>query len=173
MPKDERRRAVDAEARALASSVRLRILRLCRDEELTNKQVADRLGIDPGSALHHIRTLLAAGFLEPRPVRRGNRGAREHPYRATGKAWTLDVPPSAAGTAAGVRAFLDEVADTDPASVLWVRAALYLTPDEVARLEDDLRELVERYQHGERPDARPYALFSTFYPREAPSRNEL
>ncbi len=35
---------VDADGRALASVLRLRILRLCLDEALTNKQIADRSG---------------------------------------------------------------------------------------------------------------------------------
>jgi predicted ArsR family transcriptional regulator len=162
------RAATDAEARALASSVRLRILRLCTEQELTNKQVADLLGIDPGSALHHIRTLTGTGFLAPQPERRGRRGARERPYRTTGKAWTLDVPTSRAATTAGISAFLAEVAEVDAAAVLWQRATLRLTPQDVQALEADLRALVERYQADPRPEGDPYALFAVTYPRTTP-----
>ena len=38
----DRRPATPAEAKALASPLRLRILRLCLDQALTNKQLAER-----------------------------------------------------------------------------------------------------------------------------------
>ena len=39
----DRRPATRAEARALAPTMRLRVLRLCLDEALTNRDLADRL----------------------------------------------------------------------------------------------------------------------------------
>ena len=51
--------AIAARARALSSAVRWRVLRACLDEALTNKELADRLGVNPGSMLHHVRTLVA------------------------------------------------------------------------------------------------------------------
>jgi DNA-binding transcriptional ArsR family regulator len=71
----ERRPATPEEAKALANPVRLRILRLCLDEALTNKQLAERLGRDPGTVLHHVRSLVATGFLVPDEVRQGEKGA--------------------------------------------------------------------------------------------------
>lgn len=53
-----RRQATEAEARALASTVRLRIIRLCLDEELTNKEIAQRLDRDPASVFHHVGRLV-------------------------------------------------------------------------------------------------------------------
>src|SRR5262245_44839912 len=50
-----RRSATEAEARALASAVRLRIMRLCLDRPLTNKEIAERLGVNPATTLHHVR----------------------------------------------------------------------------------------------------------------------
>lgn len=44
-----RRPATPAEAKALGHPLRLRIMRLCLVEELTNKQLADRLDRDPGT----------------------------------------------------------------------------------------------------------------------------
>src|SRR6185312_11020216 len=87
----EKRRATDAEFRAIASALRLRVLRLCSDEPLTNKEIAARLGRNPATVLHHVRTLVDTGFLEAMPVRRGTRGSREVPYRATGKSWLMDA----------------------------------------------------------------------------------
>jgi predicted ArsR family transcriptional regulator len=86
-----RRPATDAEAKALASSLRVRILRMCLDEPMTNAQIAERLGRPPASVLHHVRTLTATGFLEALPAEEGPRGSRPVPYRATRKSWRLDT----------------------------------------------------------------------------------
>ena len=56
-----RRPATAAEAKALAHPLRMRILRLCLDRSLTNKQLAEWLGKDPGTVLH----LDHRGRLEP------------------------------------------------------------------------------------------------------------
>src|SRR3954471_805292 len=86
-----KREATPEWPRPLPTPPRPRILRLCLDEALTNKQVADALGRDPGSTLHHVRMLVDTGFLEPTEVRQGTKGALEKPYRATGKSWQLSV----------------------------------------------------------------------------------
>ncbi len=75
----QRREATVREAKALAHPLRLRILRLCWQQELTNKQLADRLDRDPGTVLYHVRQLTEAGLLEPAPVRTGDTGALEKP----------------------------------------------------------------------------------------------
>src|ERR671938_1444951 len=107
----EKRKATDAEARALASALRLRILRLCLGEALTNKEIAARLGRNPATVLHHVRTLVDTGFLAAEPERRGTRGAREVPYRATGKSWLMDVDDRPAPSRDPLlAAFLEEVA---------------------------------------------------------------
>ena len=49
-----RRPATDSEARALASALRLRIMRACLGPALTNKQIAQVVGRDPASTLYHI-----------------------------------------------------------------------------------------------------------------------
>src|ERR1700712_1537085 len=104
-----RRPATEAEARALSSPTRLRILRLCLSEALTNKEIAARLGRNPATVLHHVRTLVDTGFLVAGPPRRGARGAREVPYRATGKSWLMDGAGSARpGGDPGLHAFLEE-----------------------------------------------------------------
>ena len=112
----DRRPASPEEAHALSNPLRLRILRLCLDRALTNKELAERLGRDPGTVLHHVRVLVATGFLAPEVERRGARGATERPYRATGKSWTLDVGDTPSAMLAMVDAFreeLVEVADDD------------------------------------------------------------
>ncbi|SDX76324.1 Helix-turn-helix domain-containing protein [Modestobacter sp. DSM 44400] len=141
-----RRPATDAEARALASAVRLRVLRLCLDEALTNREIASRLDRNPASVLHHVRTLVDAGFLAPEQERRGSRGAREVPYRATGKSWLMDLD----GRPAPARdpllaAFLDEVAGVGEDQLSSTRLGLRLSVAELAEFRDRLYGLLDEF----------------------------
>ena len=153
----ERRPATDAEARALASAVRLRILRLCLDQPLTNKELAARLDRNPATVLHHVRTLVDNGFLAAEPARRGTRGAREVPYRATGKSWLMD---DAGGPAAGrdpsLAAFLEEVAEAGEHRLHSTRLGLRLTAAEREELAGRLHAVLDEFArrpadpHGEK-----------------------
>ena len=141
-----RRRATDAEARALASAVRLRILRLCLSDALTNREIATRLGRHPATVLHHVRTLVDTGFLEALPVRRGSRGSREVPYRATGKSWLMDVddrPPAQHDPM--LAAFLEEVAAVGEDRLLSSRLGLRLSAADLAEFQRRLHELLDEY----------------------------
>ena len=55
MAKTKRREATPDEFKAMAHPLRLRILRLCLHESLTNKELADRLGKRRPRFLHHVR----------------------------------------------------------------------------------------------------------------------
>lgn len=83
-PGRTRRPATPAETKALGHPLRIRILRLCLDE-LTNKELAQRLDVSPGTVLYHVRRLVDVGFLVPGTPRTGPSGALEKPYRATGE----------------------------------------------------------------------------------------
>lgn len=157
----ERRTATDDEARAMASPLRLRILRLCLDRPLSNKQIAEALGRDPASVLHHVRTLVRTGFLAAEGERRGARGAREVPYRATGKSWVLDVVDPAqdrAKTIALVEAFVQDARRVGFENVDGTRMGLRLTPAEHAELTGRLFDLVEEFRRRE-SDGEPWSLF--------------
>ena len=141
-----RRPATDAEARALASAVRLRILRLCLDRALTNKEIAAALGRNPATVLHHVRTLVDTGFLVADPERRGARGAREVPYRATGRSWLLDFdgrPPPARDVL--LAAFLEEVAAVGEQRLSSTRLGLRLPAADLAEFRDRLHALLDEY----------------------------
>src|SRR6478752_3195438 len=86
-----RRPADEAEAKAVASPLRLRILRITLHEPHTNKEIAEVLGLNPASVLHHVRTLVDTGFLIEQPTRRGARGSRERPYLASGKSFYVST----------------------------------------------------------------------------------
>jgi DNA-binding transcriptional ArsR family regulator len=161
-----RRAATEAEAKALASATRLRILRLCLDRAMTNKELADRLGVNPATILHHVRTLVATGFLAAQDERRGARRAREVPYLATGKSWTLDVQDSgvSGGGAAMLDAFLGEVRLIDLDEAGLARLGLRLTEAEVIELRERLGLLLNEYQSRPLdPEGLPYSLFVACY----------
>jgi predicted ArsR family transcriptional regulator len=153
----ERRQATDEEARALASSLRLRILRICLGEGRTNKEIADTLGRDPASILHHIRTLVRTGFLEAQEARRGTRGAREIPYLATKKSWHLSTP---AMDRTLLAAFVEEVALVPAEDVDLARLGLRLSDADMAEFRDQLRSLLDDFAN--RPDDPSAAAWSVF-----------
>lgn len=157
-----RRRATDAEARALASGLRLQILRLTLDEALTNKEIAERVDRNPASVLHHVRTLVDSGFLRAEQPRRGVRGSREVPYRATGKSWQLEVP--GAGQAA-LAAFLAEAGKVPVEQLETSRLGLRLTADGVAELRARLDDLLEEFRsRPAAPGAESWSLFVALHP---------
>jgi hypothetical protein len=153
----ERRPATDEEAKALASSLRLRILRICLGEARTNKEIAEILGRDPASILHHIRTLVRTGFLDPQPERRGTRGAREIPYLATRKSWRLSTP---AMDRSMLDTFLEEVALVPAADLDTTRLGLRLSPAEMEEFRTRLGSLIEEF--AARPDDRAATAWSVF-----------
>jgi DNA-binding transcriptional ArsR family regulator len=159
--KPERRTATEEEARALSSPLRLRILRLCLDTALTNKQIAEALDKDPASVLYHVRRLVRSGFLAAEDARRGARGAREVPYRATGKSWALDVVDTALDRLranALLEAFLEDARRVGPANVESSRLGLRLTPDEYEELKQRLADLLNDFA-GRSSDGEPWSLF--------------
>jgi predicted ArsR family transcriptional regulator len=160
----QRREATEAEAKAIASGVRLRILRLCLDEALSNKEIAERLGANPATTLHHVRTLVNTGFLVAGEVRRGTRGSREVPYRATGKSWTLSVEERTGGAnQAMLDAFHQELSLVDLNDVQqadFARLGLRLTAEELEVFKERFAELLDEYRHRPpSPQGRPVSVF--------------
>jgi predicted ArsR family transcriptional regulator len=144
-----RRPATPEEAKALGHPLRQRIIRLCGTEPRTNKQLADVLGRDPATVLHHVRRLVATGFLEPCAERPTPSGALEKPYRSTGRSWTLDLgtDPSPAA-AAMLDATRDELVAAGPdAIVTSARLVVRLPDDERDELVARIREVVDE-AHG-------------------------
>lgn len=164
-----KRPATEAEAKALASALRLRILRLCLEDALTNKEIAARLGANPATILHHVRTLVGTGFLASEGERRGTRGAREIPYRATGKSWHMSITEPeavAAGNQAMIEAFLQEIQLVgDPRRIILTRMAVRLNPADQAEFQRRLDRLFEEYK--QRPldrTGQPMSIFFAMHP---------
>jgi predicted ArsR family transcriptional regulator len=159
---DQRQPATDEEARALASTVRLRILRICLGEAHTNKEIAAILGRDPASILHHIRTLVRTGFLQPQPARRGTRGAREIPYQATRKSWRVSASETSRSM---LDAFLEEVALVSGEESDTARMGLRLSPTDFADFRDRLQKLLDEVAElPEDPSAPAWSLFLALHP---------
>jgi DNA-binding transcriptional ArsR family regulator len=164
---ETRRPATEQEARALASSLRLRILRLCLDRALTNKELAARLDLNPATTLHHVRTLVATGFLAAQEERRGARSAREVPYLSTGKSWTLDVHEAgvAGNREAMIEAFLDEVHLVEQRETQLGRLGVRLDKAQLQELRDRVTALLDDFaSRGSDPEGEPYSIFVALYP---------
>lgn len=155
----DRRPATRAEARALAHPLRLRIIRLCLDEALTNREIADRLGEQPATALYHVRTLVRSGFLVAQAERRGRRGAREIPYRSTRKSWGLALPPDVTGNAAVIDAARAEIVEVGPEAILQlVRLGVRLPPDRLEEIDQRFTELIREALAADDPDGEPIGI---------------
>jgi DNA-binding transcriptional ArsR family regulator len=164
---------VDADARALASTLRLRILRLCLDDSLTNREIADRLDRNPATVLHHVRTLVDRGFLVAEPARRGNRGSREVPYRSTGKSW--GTPGTAGMSRILIDTFLEEVALVDPQDVVTTRLGLRLDGAGFEELASRIGAVLDEFaERAPTRDGTPYSLFFALHEdvtRQTPPRS--
>ncbi len=150
--------ATDDEAKALASSLRLRILRICLGEAHTNKEISATLGRNPASTLHHVRTLVRTGFLAPQEEQRGVRGAREIPYLATRKSWRLSTPPA---DRAMLTAFFEEVSQVPATEVDASRLGLRLSPADLEEFRGRIAALLDEFAR--RPDDPGSPAWSVFY----------
>jgi hypothetical protein len=140
----------------------MRILRVCLGEAHSNKEIAQILGKDPATTLHHVRKLTDTGFLAPQPVRRGTRGSREIPYLATRKSWTVYTPM---GDSALLDAFIEEVSLVPADKVGTARLGLRLSPERLAELEGRLAEVLNDFES--QPDdanGDAYSLFLALHP---------
>lgn len=99
--------------KALGHPLRVRVLETLGQEgeagewQLTNRELAQRLGVDPGHLHFHVRMLLKAGLIEL--VDANGRG-REKPYRAVAKVFRVSPELLAAGGASDIQAaMIDQV----------------------------------------------------------------
>ena len=96
--------------KALGHPLRVRVLEMLGQEgdwQLTNRELAQRLGVDPGHLHFHVRMLLKAGLIEL--VDTDGRG-REKPYRSVAKTFRVAPELLAAGGASDLQAaMLDQV----------------------------------------------------------------
>ena len=156
----------EARMRALSSPLRLRVLRLCAFESRTNKELAELLGVNPGTMLHHVRTLVQTGYLAAQPERTGAQGAREVPYRATGLSWRTSMP---GGSPVLIETFLQQIQGVDPDDLDTTWLGLKLNDEHKEEFQHRLYELVNEFKQRD-PDADgdTYSFFSTLHPDDNP-----
>jgi DNA-binding transcriptional ArsR family regulator len=92
--------------KALGHPLRVRILEMLgqegqREWQLTNRELAQRLGVDPGHLHFHVRMLLKAGLIELADT---DRRGREKPYRSVAKTFQVAPELLAAGGASDLQA---------------------------------------------------------------------
>ena len=164
-----RRLADEAEAKALASPVRLRILRVALHEPRTNKEIAEALGMNAASVLHHVRTLVDTGFLIEQPPRRGARGSRERPYLASRKSFYLEVGDAHVldGQDLLLTTFLDEVKGLPPGLLQSSRLGFRLGAADRDRLVEKLHEVLrEIAATPSDPDGEPWSIYLGIHPEQ-------
>jgi DNA-binding transcriptional ArsR family regulator len=152
--------------KALGHPLRLRILETLGtegDDALTNRELAGRLGVDPGHLHFHVRMLLRAGLITLAEEAHG----REKPYRAVAR--TLRVAPEllASGLTSDLReAMLTEVQrgwDAHAAEGTFRSAQITarIQPERVLEL---VTELIERIREAEEDDAEPLVITAVLHP---------
>ena len=96
--------------KALGHPLRVRVLEMLGQDgewQLTNRELAQRLGVDPGHLHFHVRMLLKAGLIE---LADENGRGREKPYRAVAKVFRVAPELLAAGGASDLQAaMIDQV----------------------------------------------------------------
>ncbi|MET8824396.1 helix-turn-helix domain-containing protein [Streptomyces sp. NPDC004610] len=153
--------------RALAHPVRVQLVGLLRKHgPSTATRLAERLGVNSGTASYHLRQLGAAGFVEE-DTERGN--ARERWWRSVHRTTWFNDPELAEREPEAALAYLQSVAaiytlrtqqtlnglETMPRA--WRDTfdlsdwALRLTPGEAAALNRELADVIARYRRDD-PD---------------------
>src|SRR5262249_33712180 len=82
--------------KAIADRTRSRILGIIQSQPATAKQIAERLGIAPGAAGHHLQVLEAAGLAQI-VAKRQVRGTVAKYYTRTARIFAYDTSPEVTG----------------------------------------------------------------------------
>jgi DNA-binding transcriptional ArsR family regulator len=154
--------------KALGHPLRLRVLEMLGtsgEDAITNRELANKLGVDPGHLHFHVRMLLRAGLITLVDTGKG----REKPYRPVAR--TLRVAPEllASGLTTDLRAaMLDEVQrgwdEHGPAGLFRsAQVTARISPEKALEL---ITELVEKARDAEdeADDARALVITAVLHP---------
>jgi DNA-binding transcriptional ArsR family regulator len=151
--------------KALGHPLRLRVLEMLGgegEEPLTNRELAKRLGVDPGHLHFHVKMLMRAGLIERTE---GGKG-REKPYRAV--ATTVRVGPELLRsrlTGDLQAAMLDEVqqgfGSRDQGQFRSAQVNARVTPEQAIEL---ITELVEKARVMEDTAVEPLIITAFIHP---------
>ena len=152
--------------KALGHPLRVRVLEMLGaegDRRLTNRELAQQLGVDPGHLHFHVRMLLRAGLIELADAGQG----REKPYRAVAR--TVRVAPAllkADATSDLRAAMLDEVqrgwAEHGTSGTFRsAQVTARISPEQAVEL---IQELAERAREAEDPSQAPIVITTVLHP---------
>jgi DNA-binding transcriptional ArsR family regulator len=150
--------------KALGHPLRLRVLEILGDEAvpLTNRELANRLGVDPGHLHFHVRMLLKAKLIELIP---DGATRREKPYRAVAR--TVHVAPEliSKGLSSDIQAAMLEQVQRSFVKFSSAGSGFRAFQDTVRvppqRLMDLLEEVVKR-AHEEHDDTLEPVMLTAF-----------
>ena len=153
--------------KALGHPLRVRVLQTLGegdDEALTNRELAERLGVDPGHLHFHVRTLVRAGLIE---LADDSGEGREKPYRAVARTVRVDPDLLASGLGSDVQAaMLEEVQRAfrkfaAEGRFRTVQLTIRMTPERAMEL---FAEVAERARGLEDPDVEPVVITAAVHP---------
>lgn len=155
--------------KALGHPLRLRVLEMLGadgEDPMTNRELAQRLGVDPGHLHFHVRMLLRAELIKQVPSDKG----REKPYRAAAK--TMKVAPELVSAGAS-NLHLAVMDDLQRAQVehgaegrfRFVRVVVRLDPEKAMEV---LSELVPRFDELEDENAEQLVITAVVHPQPSP-----
>jgi DNA-binding transcriptional ArsR family regulator len=152
--------------KALGHPLRLRVLEMLGQSEgqyLTNRELAQRLGVDPGHLHFHVRMLLKAGLIALVETGRG----REKPYRAVAR--TVRVAPELVSSGLGTDVRASMLDDLQRAwSVFGASGKFRITQTTLRISEEDalrlIEDIAERVRDAETADAEPIVVTTMMHP---------
>ena len=158
--------------KAFADPVRTRILSIIQNQPATAKQIADRLGIAPGTSGHHLQVLEAAGLAQVM-ARRLVRGIVAKYYTRTARVFTFNLPQEVVGAPeVSLKMLADargELCDTmaaigDDASLLTAFPHLRMSEARLEEFHARLDALVDEFIAGPPDDeGQVYGLAVAFF----------
>jgi DNA-binding transcriptional ArsR family regulator len=156
--------------KALGHPLRLRVLEMLGQNEgqyLTNRELAQRLGVDPGHLHFHVRMLLRAGLIA---LAAGGRG-REKPYRAVAR--TVRVASELISSSTGPDLRVTMVDELQRAMAEYRESGQFRITQTTLRVPWEramrmVEEMAESVRDEETEDAEPLVITTFMHPVPSP-----